>query len=379
MAELTPNNAERVIPAKRIESDVHLKVTLKDNGISVAWDTVDIKQICMYAVEQMAFAGHCSFRIDSEDNTLLLVTYPASEQLYTGDHRIVARIVMDGDECTYDALALKLVSYTDSDGSVSLEDVEVGIEVEEVDTTIMHEILAACQAATDAALAAEAAIEAAEAARVEAESARVTAENARVEAESARVTAENARASAEVSRQEAEALRVSAETARANAEALRVTAENARVEAENARAAAETARQEAETARAAAEALRVSAENSRVSAESARVAAENSRVSAENARVSAENARVSAENSRQTAETARQEAEALRVAAENAREAACSQAITDLTNTVNALTLGLFSLIVEDGELKAVYNAEGSTFVGGGVSEDGEIYLEFNV
>ena len=365
MAELTPNNAERVIPAKRIESDVHLKVTLKDNGISVAWDTVDIKQICMYAVEQMAFAGHCSFRIDSEDNTLLLVTYPASEQLYTGDHRIVARIVMDGDECTYDALALKLVSYTDSDGSVSLEDVEVGIEVEEVDTTIMHEILAACQAATDAALAAEAAIEAAEAARVE--------------AESARVTAENARASAEVSRQEAEALRVSAETARANAEALRVTAENARVEAENARAAAETARQEAETARAAAEALRVSAENSRVSAESARVAAENSRVSAENARVSAENARVSAENSRQTAETARQEAEALRVAAENAREAACSQAITDLTNTVNALTLGLFSLIVEDGELKAVYNAEGSTFVGGGVSEDGEIYLEFNV
>ena len=143
MAELSANTV--VIPAKRIESDVHLKVTLKDNGVAVAWDTVDIKQICMYAVEQRAFAGHCSYRVDSEDNTLLLVTYPATAQLYTGDHRIVARIIMAGDEHTYDALAVTLVEYTDSDGEVSLEDVEVGIEVKEVDTTIMHEILAACQ------------------------------------------------------------------------------------------------------------------------------------------------------------------------------------------------------------------------------------------
>ena len=356
MAELSANTV--VIPAKRIESDVHLKVTLKDNGVAVAWDTVDIKQICMYAVEQRAFAGHCSYRVDSEDNTLLLVTYPATAQLYTGDHRIVARIIMAGDEHTYDALAFTLVEYTDSDGEVSLEDVEVGIEVKEVDTTIMHEILAACQAATDAARAAEGAIEVAEAARVEAENARANAEAARVEAEAARANAEAARESSEVSREEAEALRVSAEAARANAEALRVEAENARANAESARVEAEAARANAEAARANAEALRVSAEAGRVGAETARA---------------------NAESSRQTAETARQEAEALRVAAEEAREEACAQAITDLTNTVNALTLGLFSLIVEDGELKAIYNAEGSTFVGGGVSENGEIYLEFNV
>ena len=110
------------IPAKRIESDVHLKLTLKDNGVSIGWDTVDIKQICMYAVEQRAFAGHCSYRVDSEDNTLLLVTYPATAQLYTGDHRIVARIIMAGDEHTYDALAFTLVEYTDSeDGKLTSE------------------------------------------------------------------------------------------------------------------------------------------------------------------------------------------------------------------------------------------------------------------
>ena len=277
------------IPAKRIESDVHLKLTLKDNGVSIGWDTVEVKQVCMYSVDQQAFAGHCSFAVDDEDILILNVVYPASEQLYLGPHRIVVRLDMDGDIATFDALAFTFKSYTDSSGSVVTEDdVEVGIEVEEVDTTIMHEILAACQAATDAALEAEAAIESAEAARVE--------------AENARVTAENARAAAEAARESAEASRVSAESARA-----------------------------------------------------------------------------SAETARQTAEASRESAEALRVAAENLREQNCAAAITNLTNTVNALTLGLFSLIVEDGELVAVYNVEGSVFEGGGVSDDGEIYLEFDV
>ena len=289
---------------------MHLKLTLKDNGVSIGWDTVEVKQVCMYSVDQQAFAGHCSFAVDGEDNLILNVVYPASEQLYLGPHRIVVRLDMDGDIATFDALAFTFKSYTDSSGSVVTEDdVEVGIEVEEVDTTIMHEILAACQAATDAALEAEAAIESAEAARVEAENARKR-----------------------------------AETARAAAESLRVEAENARVTAENARAAAEAARE-----------------------------------SAEASRVSAESARASAETARQTAEASRESAEALRVAAENLREQNCAAAITNLTNTVNALTLGLFSLIVEDGELVAVYNVEGSVFEGGGVSDDGEIYLEFDV
>ena len=85
----------QTISAKRIESDVHLKVTLQDSGVSIAWDSVDIKQVCMYSVEQHAFAGHCSFTVSGEDNKILLVTYPASEQLYTGDYRIVARLVLD--------------------------------------------------------------------------------------------------------------------------------------------------------------------------------------------------------------------------------------------------------------------------------------------
>lgn len=367
------------ISAKRIGSDVHLKLTLKDNGISIGWDTVEVMQVCMYSVEQKAFAGHCSFAVDEEDNLILNATYPASEQLYLGDHRVVVRLNMDGAEATYDALAFTLKSYTDSSGSITTNPVEIGINVEEVDTTIMHEILAACQAATDAALAAEAAIEAAEAARVVAENARVAAETARAAAETARVNAENARVSAESDRVTAENARVAAESARVEAENLRKAAETARKAAETARAAAETARANAETARVAAENARVSAENGRATAETARDAAEYSRNSAEQARAAAETARVNAENAREAAETARQSAEALRVAAENLREQNCAAAITNLTNTVNALTLGLFSIIVEEGELKAVYNVEGSVFHGGGITEDGELYLEFDV
>lgn len=289
----------QTISAKRIESDVHLKVTLQDSGVSIAWDSVDIKQVCMYSVDQHAFAGHCSFTVSVEDNKILLVTYPASEQLYTGDYRIVARLVLDGDEHTYDALAFTLKPLSDESGSITTEDVEVGIQVEEVDTTIMYEILTACQAATDSALAAEAAIEAAEAARVAAENLRVQAESAREAAEAARVQAEQLRVSAEASREEAEAARVQAEQARVTAENLRVAAETARVEAESARVTAENAREAAEAARVQAESARVAAEQGRVSAEAARVQAENAREAAEAARVQAEQARATAEAARE--------------------------------------------------------------------------------
>lgn len=370
---------EITVTAKRIGSDVHLKLSLWDSGVSIAWDTVEVKQVCMYSVEQKAFAGHCSFAVDREDNHILNATYPASEQLYLGDHRVVVRLNMDGSEATYDALAFTLKSYTDAEGPITTNPVEIGINVEEVDTTIMHEILAACQAATDAALAAETAIAIAEAARVAAENLRVAAENARVAAEAARQNAESLRESAETDRVNAENARVVAETARVEAENLRKTAEEARQAAEFARADAENARAEAEAARVEAENLRAAAENARITAENARADAENARVAAENARAAAENARNSAEGARQTAEAGRVEAENLRVAAEALREQNCRAAIADLTAAVNALTLGLFSIIAEDGELKAVYNVEGSVFAGGGVSEDGELYLDFDV
>lgn len=151
------------ITAKRIESDIHLKLTLKDGDVSIAWDTTDVKQVCMYSVEQHAFAGHCTFEVDDDDNKILNVLYPASEQLYLGDHRVVVRLLIDGDEATYDALAFTLKPTSDTSGSISTETVEVGIEVEEVDSTVLHEILAACQDATDEAL--EAAEEAREAAQ----------------------------------------------------------------------------------------------------------------------------------------------------------------------------------------------------------------------
>jgi len=179
------------ITAKRIGSDVHLKLSLADSGVSIAWDTVEVKQVCMYSVEQKAFAGHCSFAVDREDNHILNATYPASEQLYLGDHRVVVRLIMDSVEATYDALAFTLKSYTDAEGSITTNPVEIGINVEEVDTTIMHEILAACQAATDDALAAETAIAIAEAARVEAEDLRVAAENARAAADHTRAESDH--------------------------------------------------------------------------------------------------------------------------------------------------------------------------------------------
>lgn len=138
------------IPTKRIGTDAHFKVTLKDSGVAVAWDTTDIKAVCMYSEEQRAYAGKCSAVVDPEDNTLLNVLYPASEQLYTGRHRIVVRIVIDGNEATYDAFAIAFRAM-DDDSTVDASDTvdPIDIEVSELDTTVMHEILANCMAATD--------------------------------------------------------------------------------------------------------------------------------------------------------------------------------------------------------------------------------------
>ena len=140
-------------------TDVRMTVTLIDSGVSVDWSTVEIKQVFIYSDPQKAFGGRVL--INSVDGTELVCTFPASEQLFLGDNRVVVRIEYDGDTATYDALAFCLVENTedDTDGgndTPEYEEVEIGIQVTGVSSSILNEILAACQDATDAANAAAA-------------------------------------------------------------------------------------------------------------------------------------------------------------------------------------------------------------------------------
>ena len=127
-----------------------MKVRLLDNSIAVDWSSVRIQQLFMIAESQdYAHDGSCAFSIDADDATLLHVEWPAEVQFYEGIHRLVVQCELAGDMKTYDKRAVNVVPLSDSD-SVVYEDDETEIElvVSEVNTSIMTEILRACQAAT---------------------------------------------------------------------------------------------------------------------------------------------------------------------------------------------------------------------------------------
>lgn len=182
------------------------------------------------------------------------------------------------------------------------------------------------------------------------------------------------------------------------AEQLRVEAEQARADAESERNADETLRELAEAERLAEESKRQNAEKNRLAAEAVRdgryneaeenrntvfFAAESERQTAEEARKQAETARVQAENKRDAAEQLREIATAATKTATANADAATAKAkeaaaaALDAKASVEQMSFGLAGIVLEEGELKLVQNAETGTFVGGSVTEDGALELEF--
>ena len=317
----------------RIGTGVPMLVRLYDSGVEIAWPDVEIVQLCLYNEQQKAFAGYCiDIHPDAEDDTLLHCFYPAAQQQFVGDYRLIAQVAYNGNPATYDALAFTLVrNFEDAETGTNPEPVEIGITVTAMPSSVITEILAACVRATDASIAQATAAANAEAARVAAENARVAAETARVNAETARANAERLRGEAEAARVRAENARVAAETARVNAETARVNAERLRGEAEDERKTNEIARQEAETAR-----------------------------------------------EQDTANAVQTMTETVGAAIETMTETV-GGAVQDLTRTADDLTTGVFGIICDAGDIILLRNAHGSTIQGGEVDADGNVILEIEV
>ena len=141
-----------------------MKVRLLDNGVAVDWSSLHIQQLFMIAESQdYAHDGACIFSVDESDSTYLNVEWPAEVQFYEGIHRLVVQCSLQNDMKTYDKRAVNVVPLSDSAAVVYDNDAtEVEIVISEVNTSIMTEILRACQQATvDANAAAAAATSAA--------------------------------------------------------------------------------------------------------------------------------------------------------------------------------------------------------------------------
>ena len=127
-----------------------MKVRLLDNGVAVDWSSLHIQQLFMIAESQdYAHDGACIFSVDESDSTYLNVEWPAEVQFYEGIHRLVVQCSLQNDMKTYDKRAVNVVPLSDSAAVVYDNDAtEVEIVISEVNTSIMTEILRACQQAT---------------------------------------------------------------------------------------------------------------------------------------------------------------------------------------------------------------------------------------
>ena len=252
----------------RIGTDIVMRARLVDSGVAYDFSLTPPVAVRLLSLSQNSLVRDLEYTPDPDDGTVLVVTWRASGQCYTGDYRLIVSAELSGRTATFDAPAFTLVRLLEEAGTADqpdggVSDIGVTLEVESIDTALITQILEECRAATEEAREAASAVTANDEAMKKSE-------EERVEAEAGRVSAEQARVSAEASRSEAESGRVSAEQTRQTAEKERAAAESLRAAAEKERAAAETDRVSAEQKRTAAEQGREKAEQERVAAEEGR-------------------------------------------------------------------------------------------------------------
>lgn len=143
------------LPNVRIENDVRINASLKDNGVRVDWNSLTDIHAALYADTQRVMAGPCTTEIDPEDGENLIVRYGAGQPQYLGVQRLVIRCKYQGRKKTYDVPAFVFVSQTadleNEELEISDPEVDVELEVREVSTSLLDEAIDACIAATGSA------------------------------------------------------------------------------------------------------------------------------------------------------------------------------------------------------------------------------------
>ena len=206
----------------RIPSDVGVGLYLKDNGVAVAWTSLEDIHVHAFSVPQNAFAGECQAAPDTSDPTRLNVDYPATNPQYPGVAKLVIVAKYHGRVKSYDVPVISFVKSTEEvTGYQVIDDPEVGVaiqvvdaedpsvvlEVADVSTSLLDQAIqdaedAATLAntkaglANDAAAAANAAKEAADDAAAGANTAKQNANSAAGRANSSATNANNAAAAA---------------------------------------------------------------------------------------------------------------------------------------------------------------------------------------
>ena len=137
----------------RTASDVTMPTRLKDGGVAIDWTTLTDIKAWLYSDAQRAMAGRCTLSIDESAPDVLVCEYSAMKPQYPGVNRLIVQAKYMGRVKTYDKPVLNFVPRTAqvAGEQVVLVDpiVNVEIEVEDVTSSILDSILAACVKATE--------------------------------------------------------------------------------------------------------------------------------------------------------------------------------------------------------------------------------------
>lgn len=141
------------LPNIRVGSDLTVRVRLKDGGVAIDWSTLTNIRAHIYSDAQRALAGRCSVSVDAEDPTVLVCVYAATKPQYLGVNRIIVQANYMGETKTYDKPVFSYVRWTaDQEGEeITIEDPDIAVEleVEDVTSSILQNILNACIKATE--------------------------------------------------------------------------------------------------------------------------------------------------------------------------------------------------------------------------------------
>ena len=137
----------------RTASDVTMPTRLKDGGVAIDWTTLTDIKAWHYSDAQRAMAGRCTLRLDESAPDVLVCEYSALKPQYPGVNRLIVQAKYMGRVKTYDKPVLNFVPRTAqvAGEQIVLVDpiVNVEIEVEDVTSSILDSILAACVKATE--------------------------------------------------------------------------------------------------------------------------------------------------------------------------------------------------------------------------------------
>ena len=141
------------LPNFRTTADVTMNTRLKDGGVYIDWAGLSNIKAWLYSDAQKAIAGRCDVSINQTDSTKLVCEYSATKPQYLGVNRLIVQGEYMGRTKTYDKPVFNFVRWTDDQAGeeITIDDpiVDVEISVEDVSSSLIERLIAACIKATE--------------------------------------------------------------------------------------------------------------------------------------------------------------------------------------------------------------------------------------